>query len=494
MSSTILDSGVAASPAAYITDLRYPSAFVFGQTPLQMVWAAAAAGAPTRPLNEPFVYCDLGCGDGITLNVLAAEYPEASFIGVDLNAGHLAIARDMAGRAGLDNIVYLQASFSEAQSAGLPPLDFIAIHGVYSWIDAGSRSAIHDFASRQLKPGGLLCVQYSCLPGSSVHDPLFNFLRAFADRASGASAERFTAGVEALRKIAPHSRFFAANPQTEEIMRSFARHPVGTWAHDVLNRRLHSDYFHEVCDAFSALGLEFMGNGNLKMNHPELMMTRDAYAIYKEITAGAGIGSLAGLWLQPVAAACSIEARRRASTGTAVDLSLPLYSAVLDVCASEAATIDTVLNAPGLDDFGRAEIETAIAQLYMMRCMNVLILPPRAATYRSDRRYRLGSALNRILLEATLFVPEAIAFASPVLGSALKIPADARLRLLAFLGGDLRSFWQELQRQNRRIVDGSGNPVTTFERFREQTEAALPAFAANAVPELLRFGLLEEAG
>jgi hypothetical protein len=63
-------------------------------------------------------------------------------------------------------------------------------------------------------------------------------------------------------------------------------------------------------------------------------------------------------------------------------------------------------------------------------------------------------------------VPEAVAFASPVLGTALMIPPDARLRLAAWLGRDLERIWQIFGSVNRRLLDGRGGAITTFERFR----------------------------
>ena len=94
---------MAAKPPAeaqgYTVDLVYPSSFVLGQTPLQMRWAAVAAGARPGPLTGSFHYCDLGCGDGSNLNQLAACYPQASFVGIDVNPAHVEAASVRAERA-----------------------------------------------------------------------------------------------------------------------------------------------------------------------------------------------------------------------------------------------------------------------------------------------------------------------------------------------------------------------------------------------------------
>jgi len=490
--------------ASYTTDLIYPSAFVFGQTPIYMQWAAAAASAPRALASKPFTYCDLGCGDGITLNVLAAEYPHASFVGVDLNAEHLALARKLAERAGHGNVSFQQSTFAALPAAGLPPMDFIAAHGVYSWIDESARHDLHAFVESHLKPGGLLCLHYASLPGAAVQDPLYHYFRLFAQRASGESVERFKAGFAELQKLRAHAGFFAAQPAAGQLLDSFKGHPVGQLAHEVLNRSPHSFYCHEVHDAMAALGLAYMGSGDLKFNHPDLMLSRSDHALFEEVTRDgggrlrqaifdlvlntyarvdifrkldakadangnldpelppgrAGLRGIEDLYFRRIGIADSLEARRRASAAVAVDLASPLHSAVLEAVGPEDRTVAEVLQSERVRAFDRAAVEKAVAELFMMRYLNVLIAPTRRLVHRADRRYRLASPINSILLEGTSHVPGAVAFASPVLGSAVMLPAEVRRQLSAWLRGGI--------------------------------EASAPQFVTNLVPDLLRFGLLEE--
>lgn len=513
----------------YTADLSYPSPFVFGQTPLQMQWAAASAGAVAGPLTGPFSYCDLGCGDGNTLNVLAAEYPQSTFVGVDFNSDQLRIARERAGWAGLDNVAYLHAAFSDLQEQDLPAMDYMAVHGVYSWVASAVRDSIHAFVEDRLKPGGLVCIQYASMPGSTVHDPLFSYLRGFAGRASGNTAARFAAGLETLHRLMPFAAFFDANPQAAGLIDRLGRHPLAQVAHDVLNRNLHSFYFYEVRDAMASIGLDFMGSANLKINHPEIMMSREAYAVYADVVSGAdastretikdmmlntvsrcdvfrkpgkatpeehrepGLRELGGLFLHRIDRGETLNALRQASQSSAVDLSSDLHRAVIDAVVA-SPTIDAVLDAPALCGIDRTKAERAIAQLYVARFLNVLLQPGRETERARSGPYRLTARLNEIILHETIGVPEPVAFASPVLGTALLIPLEARLRLMTLLAGDPDPVWRELRRLNRQIPDRAGRPIESRDRFRSEIESAFGEFMANAVPELLRFGLLEPAG
>jgi tRNA G46 methylase TrmB len=53
-------------------------------------------------------YCELGCGQGVTLNVLAAADEAGRYIGIDYNPSHIANARMFAENAGLKNVEFIE--------------------------------------------------------------------------------------------------------------------------------------------------------------------------------------------------------------------------------------------------------------------------------------------------------------------------------------------------------------------------------------------------
>ena len=53
---------------------------------------------------------DIGCGSGLALRVLAAEYPQSTFVGIDPSRHATDLARDAAAAEGLDNIEVVVAS------------------------------------------------------------------------------------------------------------------------------------------------------------------------------------------------------------------------------------------------------------------------------------------------------------------------------------------------------------------------------------------------
>src|SRR5215470_7988325 len=91
--------------SGYVTDTAYVHDFCRPQTPAILNLAALAKGvAAAGGRGEPFAYCDLGCGQGFTANLVAAANPHAEVFAADFNPTHIAGARGLANAALLENI------------------------------------------------------------------------------------------------------------------------------------------------------------------------------------------------------------------------------------------------------------------------------------------------------------------------------------------------------------------------------------------------------
>ena len=78
---------------------------------------------------------ELGCASGGNLIPVAAEFPEASFLGIDLSSKQIADGQKIIAEAGLTNIQLKTQSISDFDGAD-GPFDYIICHGVYSWVPA----------------------------------------------------------------------------------------------------------------------------------------------------------------------------------------------------------------------------------------------------------------------------------------------------------------------------------------------------------------------
>jgi FkbM family methyltransferase len=122
--------------------------------------------------GSPFRYLELGSGMGLGLCLLAASYPEGTFIGIDFHPSHIAHSQWLAAELGLANVSFHEADFLElaAADARLPfepgsGFHYAVAHGILSWIGPDVRVALLQLAGRLLRPGGAFYCSYNAFPG-----------------------------------------------------------------------------------------------------------------------------------------------------------------------------------------------------------------------------------------------------------------------------------------------------------------------------------------
>jgi SAM-dependent methyltransferase len=253
--------------SGYVVDTAYVHDFCRVQVPPMLSFAALAGGVEAPgAAGEALAYCDLGCGQGYTANLIAAANPAAQVLGIDFNPSHIANARALATAARLSNVDFREASFEEiAADPTMPPFDLMAMHGVFGWVSARNRQALVELIGRCLKPGGLLYVSYDCMPGWAGVAPLRRIMaRSFASRAgspSPAALERAIAYSDSLR--AADARFHRMFPNVEAQIERLKSTPRAYLAHELLTRDWEAFSFGQVADALAEAKLTYVGSAYL---------------------------------------------------------------------------------------------------------------------------------------------------------------------------------------------------------------------------------------
>ena len=85
--------------AGYVTELTYTQGYYRELSPLAMRFALHCAGYKAPPA-QGFTYCELGFGQGISLNIHAAAHPDSAFWGNDFNPAHARHANALAQASG----------------------------------------------------------------------------------------------------------------------------------------------------------------------------------------------------------------------------------------------------------------------------------------------------------------------------------------------------------------------------------------------------------
>lgn len=266
----------------YVADIAYPAAFFPEQSPTHLAAACILNGVEPVPPDRPFTYFELGAGMGLTAATLAASHPHGTFFANDFQPAHVAAARELAEDGGLANLTLLECSFADlaAGRIDLPPLDFITMYGVYSWVTAENRRCVVDFIARYLKPGGIVYVNYNAMPGWSGVLPLQRLMLEHADRHPGGRARQVDMARAFIdRLMGAGAGYFDANGALEHRLRSLRDDKVGYLAHEYLNRGWEPLYHADVVRDLANAKLDYVGAADPAGAFPDLSLDGDRQAL-----------------------------------------------------------------------------------------------------------------------------------------------------------------------------------------------------------------------
>jgi len=156
----------------YHSNIAYSCGFYRELAPNWIDLAALLKGhaSPRRQEGDDFAYLELGSGMGLGLCLLAAAYPEGSFVGVDFQPDHVAHASRLALDMGLTNVRFLEADFLKLSEDPTPlgigeGFAYVAAHGIATWVVEPVQQALLAVAAAALRPGGVFYCSYNTFPG-----------------------------------------------------------------------------------------------------------------------------------------------------------------------------------------------------------------------------------------------------------------------------------------------------------------------------------------
>ncbi|QGZ42124.1 methyltransferase family protein [Pseudoduganella flava] len=266
----------------YVADIAYPITFFPEQSPTHLAATCILNGVEPIAPDAPFTYFELGAGMGLTSAVLAASHPHGTFYANDFQPGHVADARALAHEAQLDNLTLLECSFADlaAGKVDLPPLDFITMYGVYSWVTAENRRHIVNFIARYLKPGGIVYVNYNAMPGWSGVVPLQRLMLEHADRYPGGRARQVgTARAFVDRLAGVGATYFDGNAMLRQCLDTLHGDQTGYLAHEYLNRGWEPLYHADVVRDMADAKLDYVGAADPARAWPELFVDETRQAL-----------------------------------------------------------------------------------------------------------------------------------------------------------------------------------------------------------------------
>jgi hypothetical protein len=267
----------------YVTDTEYTHGYYVELNPFRARLALLVAGiAP--PVFE--TACELGYGQGVSLNVHAAA-SGIRWWGTDFNPAQAAFARELARTAGNGAQVADQSFAEFAARSDLPEFDFIGLHGIWSWVSDENRAVITDFIRRKLRVGGVAYVSYNTQPGWAAFAPVRHLLARHAE-VIGASGQGVLGRVDAAigfveRLAATDPAFVRAHPQVRQRIESVKGQSRRYLAHEYFNQDWAPMHFATVAEALAPARLTHACSANLLDQLDALNLTPAQSAFLAEI-------------------------------------------------------------------------------------------------------------------------------------------------------------------------------------------------------------------
>lgn len=259
----------------YVTDIGYTHGYYHELNPLRARWALLLKGWVPPDVRQA---CELGFGQGVSLNIHAAASPVAWW-GTDFNPAQVANAQRLARASGAEIRLFDDAFAQFCQRDDLPMFDFIGLHGIWSWVSRRNRELIVEFVRRRLRVGGVVYASYNTLPGWAVFAPIRHLMARHAAvmTAPGAGmAER----VDAARSFV--ERVLEAQPQYAKVAPTVAgrtqrlrQQSRAYLAHEYFNHDWEPMYFADIAAQMAEAKLSWAASAHL-VDHVDPLNLTDA--------------------------------------------------------------------------------------------------------------------------------------------------------------------------------------------------------------------------
>ncbi|KFG69252.1 class I SAM-dependent methyltransferase [Microvirga sp. BSC39] len=266
--------------AGYVVDVEYTHGFYQELTPSLLGFLSLLQGVQAPDLGSSSLsYCELGCGQGFSTNLLAAANPHIQFHATDFNPSHVVGAKSLAQAAQLKNVHFYDDSFAEfVNRSELPDFDFITLHGIYSWISPENRRSIVEFIRRTLKPGGLVYISYNTMPGWASMMPLRRLLleHTAAQGAQLSPQSRVSAFLQLADKLGKlDMRFLASHPKLEKKIERLKGQNQNYIFHEYFNQDSNPFYFTDLAEELAEAKLTWVGPANALDTLDEINLTKE---------------------------------------------------------------------------------------------------------------------------------------------------------------------------------------------------------------------------
>jgi len=267
----------------YVADIDYTYGYYSELNPLRAKLAFLNQGLAFPEIRNA---CELGFGQGLTVNIHAAA-GHASWHGTDFNPSQASFGRNLANVSGNGAQLFDQSFEQFCGRDDLPEFDFIGLHGIWSWIDDGNRAIITDFVRRKLNPGGVLYVSYNTMPGWSNFGPIRHLMSEHG-RVMAAGGSDIIGRVDgaisfAEQLLASNPIYARATPTAIDRLKRVRGQNQTYVAHEYFNRNWLPMYFSDTADLLSTAKMTFACSSHFPDHIDGVNMSNEHSAMLQKI-------------------------------------------------------------------------------------------------------------------------------------------------------------------------------------------------------------------
>jgi SAM-dependent methyltransferase len=501
----------------YVTGVGYTYGYYRETSPVYQRFCLLLRGLARDSPNDRAAHCELGFGQGVSVNINAAANP-GQYIATDFNPAHAAHARGLASHAGLNLRLYDDSFEQLLARDDLPQFDSISLHGVWSWVSRDNHRVITRFAARYLKPGGLFYISYNCFPGWAPAHPLRQLFALHDRYASGPAdiAQRIEAALKFSGALLAAGPLFArATAGLDERLKLISGQSRDYLAHEYFNRDWNCMYFTDVADALAEAKLEFASTAEPLDAVDAINLTAEGIAFLNSIEHPIQREQVRDyfvnqqfrkdLYLRGARRLGPAEQREQ-TLATRIVLLRPVDAIPMTVVTMQGeATLDTGIFRPLIDELAARDYAPksfgdimpalpgfALPQVLMA---SAVLVGAGHAEPAVRQVQETCAALNAHLIERARTRDDVNYLASPITGGGIFAGRFQQLFLLARSRGCdepaewARFTWQLLAEQGQALVK-EGKALATPEESLAELTALATSFAEVRLPILRAVGIV----
>ena len=505
--------------SGYVADIGYTYGYYAELNPLNTQMAFLCAGVVPPKVTTA---CELGFGQGISVNVHAAA-SSAQWWGTDFNPSQAAFAQELA--AGSGAAAHLSdESFAEfCARPDVPQMDYIGLHGIWSWISDDNRKVIVDFVRRKLKVGGVLYISYNTQPGWAAMVPMRDL---FVEHAAvmGAPGQGRLARVDAAlafaeQLLAVNPAFVRANPGIPERLRKVNSFNRNYLAHEYFNRDWEPMSFARMAQWLGSAKLTYAASAHHLDAVDAVHLTKEQQALLADIP-DLGLRQTVrdfcvnqtfrkDYWVRGARSLTPADQADRLRRQAIVLVVPPKEVTYKATGAQGEISLNEDIYRPFVDLLAEhrpktlGDIENALAprKINLGQVMQAaMILIAKGSAYATQDAAAANQAkpatdrLNRQLIAATAMGKEMPLLASPLTAGAVPVPRIHQLFLMSLHGGRTtpqewaHDVWGVLVSLGQKLLK-DGKAMETQAENMAELESKAAEFEANQLPIYRALGI-----